>query len=94
VNGRPPLGAYVRGPNAVLLWRDCREVLLDRLRRLERDPDIRSDLVRGHRAMVEDLEMAAREYREWDLARAATESAARSRGALEAEPSPITADMV
>jgi hypothetical protein len=80
---RLPLGAYARGPNAVITWRDCREVLQERLRKLECDRWTNPALVRGFRAWVSDLEAAALAAQDWDRARSATESAEVPGNALE-----------
>jgi hypothetical protein len=83
-SSRPPLGAYVRGPSALIIWRDCHEVLQERLRKLELDPGVHRDLVRSFRNTIGDLETAALESRDWEMARAATDSAERSGSVLDA----------
>jgi hypothetical protein len=75
VTGRMPNGACVRGPNAWIAWQAAHDVLRERLRQLEVDPCVHRDVVRGFRNTIADLEMAAAEYREWERARAATDSA-------------------
>jgi hypothetical protein len=72
--GRPPLGANVRGPAAWILWQTTRDSLRSRLSQLQVDPGVDRGVVRGFRNTIEDLELAAHEYRDWEMARNATES--------------------
>jgi hypothetical protein len=84
VSGRPPLGASVRGPGAWILWQTARDSLRSRLRQLEVDPGVDRGIVRGFRNTIEDLELAAHEYRDWERARSAADSAEASVSVLDA----------
>src|SRR5215204_1935791 len=68
-----PLGAYVRGSSAWILWQVLHEPLRARIRQLEVDPGVPGDVVRHLRGTAADLEEAARQYRE--VACSASESA-------------------
>ena len=83
-SNRPPLGASVRGPSAWILWQTTRDSLRSRLRQLELDPGVDRGIVRGFRNTIEDLKLAAHEYRDWELARNATESAEVPQGGRDA----------
>ena len=74
VSSRLPLGANVRGTSAWIIWQILRDPLQARIRQLEVDPGVSRDVVGALRGTAADLEMAAREYREWIAARSASES--------------------
>jgi hypothetical protein len=65
VSARMPLGACVRGPAAWILWQTARDSLRERLRQLEVDPYVHRDIVRGFRNTIDDLELAATEYKKY-----------------------------
>jgi hypothetical protein len=78
-----PLGCDVRGPYAWITWQAARDVLVSRLGQLERDPSVHRDIVRGFRNTLDDLELAAVSFRDWERSRAdrnATEAAEVSGG--------------
>ena len=82
--GRMPLGACVRGPSAWIVWQTGRDSLRSRLHQLERDPGVDAVVVRHFWGTLADLELAAREFREFEAARSAADSA-------EAPPSGVEA---
>jgi excisionase family DNA binding protein len=73
-SSRPPLGANVRGPSAWIVWQTARDSLLSRLRQLEVNPNVDRSIVRGFRNTIDDLELAAHGYRDWELVRNAADS--------------------
>jgi hypothetical protein len=75
-----PLGTSVRGPSAWILWQTARDSLQSRLRQLELDPHVHRDVVRHLRGTLADLELAAWQYRDWESARSAADSAEPSWG--------------
>jgi hypothetical protein len=79
-----PLGASVRGPSAWILWQTARDSLQSRLRQLELDPHVHRDVVRHLRGTLADLELAAWQYRDWESARSAADSAEPSWDVLDA----------
>jgi hypothetical protein len=82
---RPPLGANVRGSSAWIVWQLLRDPLQSRIRQLELNPGVHRDVVRQLWGTATDLEMAAREYRDWFDARSVAESAEVPRGVRDAE---------
>jgi hypothetical protein len=80
MTSRPPLGAHVRGANAWILWQAARDVLLSRLGQLERDPAVHAGVVRGFRATLDDLELAAVEFRDWERSRRSAADSAEVTG--------------
>lgn len=70
-----PLGASVQGSSAWIIWQVLQEPLRVRVRQLEVDPGVHRDVVRHLRGTAVELEEAARQYREWDSARSAADSA-------------------
>jgi hypothetical protein len=59
------LGVHLRGPSVWIVWQLLQEPIRDRIRQLERDVGVHRDVVRQLRGTATDLEMGAREYREW-----------------------------
>jgi Helix-turn-helix domain len=78
------LGACVRGSSAWTIWQLLRDPLRTRIRQLEVDPGVHRDVVRQLQGTAADLELAAREYREWESARAAKESIEVPPGGVDA----------
>jgi excisionase family DNA binding protein len=81
---RPPLGVHLRGPALWVVWQTARPQLELRLAQLERDPGVHRDVVSHLRGTLADLELAAHEYRDWELARNATDSAEVPQGGRDA----------
>jgi Helix-turn-helix domain len=79
-----PLGASVRGPSAWILWQTARDSLQSRLRQLELDPHAHRDVVCHLRGTLADLELAAWQYRDWESAPSAADSAEPSWDVLDA----------
>jgi hypothetical protein len=71
---RPPLGVHLRGPALWVVWQTARPQLELRLAQLERDPYVHRDVVRQLRGALEDLELGAQQFRDWDAVRNATDS--------------------
>jgi excisionase family DNA binding protein len=85
VNGSlRPLGAYVRGSSAWIVWQTARDSLSSRLRQLESDPHVHRDVVRHLRGTLADLELAAIAYRDWERARSVADSVEVTRGGSSA----------
>jgi hypothetical protein len=78
VSSRPPLGAYVRGPSAWIVWQLLHEPIRARIRQLEVDPGVPPDVVHALLGTAADLAMAAGEYREWTRSVSASAEAPRS----------------
>jgi hypothetical protein len=74
MSNRPPLGANVRGSSAWIVWQLLRDPIRARIRQLELDPGVHRDVVRHLRGTAADLEMAALEYRDWEMVRSAADS--------------------
>ena len=84
MSNRLPLGACVRGPSAWILWQTTRVSLRSRLRQLAADPGVDPRIVAGFRNTIADLELAAGEFRDWERARSAADSAEVPVGGLAA----------
>jgi hypothetical protein len=69
MSNRLPLGACVRGPSAWILWQTARDSLRSRLRQLQLDAGVDPAIVRGFHNTIEDLELAALQFRDWEMAR-------------------------
>jgi excisionase family DNA binding protein len=84
---RPPLGVHLRGPAVWIVWQLLRESFPARIRQLELDPGVHRDVLRQLRGALDDLELGARAYREWEAARSLSEvadSIERLRGGSDA----------
>ena len=82
MTSRVPLGAYVRGSSAWILWQVLHEPLRARIRQLEADPHVNRDVVRHLGGTAADLEEAALQYRE--VACSAADSAEQPWGGSDA----------
>jgi excisionase family DNA binding protein len=81
---RLPLGVHLRGAPLWIVWVTARDSLQSRLAQLERDPYVHRDVVRQLRGALADLEFGAQQFRDWELARNATESAEVPQGGRDA----------
>jgi excisionase family DNA binding protein len=66
---RLPLGVHLRGAALWVVWVTARDCLQSRLRQLSSDPNVHVDVVRQLRGALDDLELGARAYRDWEAAR-------------------------
>lgn len=84
VTGRVPLGVHLRGAPLWIVWVTARDSLQARLHQLERDPHVNPQVIRQLRGVLDDLELGAAAYRDWERIRNATDSVEVLRGGRDA----------